>query len=61
MPEGKRLVSYKDRQYLPIELVRMFGEAGLRVDDVWGGTAGNWGRRPIDLDEIEVMLAATRV
>lgn len=23
-----------------------------------GGTAGNWGRRPLDLDEIEIMIVA---
>jgi len=27
---------------------------------MWGGTAGNWGRRPLDLDEIEIMILARK-
>jgi hypothetical protein len=35
--------------------------AGLSVTDMWGGTAGNWGRRLLDLDEIEIMVVAWKV
>ena len=28
---------------------------------IWGGTAGNWGRRQVDLDEIELMIVGRRV
>jgi hypothetical protein len=34
--------------------------AGLSVLHTWGGTAGNWGRRPLDLDEMEIMVVARR-
>jgi hypothetical protein len=27
---------------------------------MWGGTAGNWGRRGLDLDEIEIMVVARK-
>jgi hypothetical protein len=27
---------------------------------MWGGTAGNWGRRELDLDEIEIMVVARK-
>jgi len=27
---------------------------------MWGGTVGNWGRRPLDLDEIEIMILARK-
>jgi len=30
----------------------------LAILRIWGGTAGNWGKRPIDLDEIEIMVVA---
>jgi hypothetical protein len=30
------------------------------VENVWGGTAGNWGRRLLDLDEMEVMVTARK-
>jgi hypothetical protein len=28
----------------------------LQVLNIWGGTAGNWGRRKVDLDEMEIMV-----
>ena len=36
----------------------MFRLAGLKVDHLGGGTAGNWAIRPIDPDEIEMMVLA---
>jgi hypothetical protein len=32
----------------------------MSVRNLWGGTAGNWGRRAIDLDEIEIMIVAQK-
>jgi len=52
--------SLRQRSYVPTELMLMLKLAGLRVDHVWGGTAGNWGRRPVDLDEVEIMITATK-
>lgn len=49
------------RHYIVPELVKMHREAGLTVEHVWGGTAGDWGRRPLDWDEIEVMLLSRKV
>lgn len=46
----------RERGFVPTELRLLFGAAGLVVDHVWGGTAGSWGERPLDLDEIEVMV-----
>ena len=57
-PDG---TAYKGRHYIVPELVRMHRDAGLVVQEVWGGTAGNWGRRPLDWDEIEVMLLSRKV
>jgi hypothetical protein len=34
---------------------------GLEVTSIWGGTAGNWGRREVELDEIEIMILARKV
>ncbi len=50
----------RERAFVPTELVLLFAQAGIEVTGIWGGTAGNWGRRPIDLDEIEIMVAGTR-
>ncbi len=58
--EGGGTVTVRERAFVPTEIGLIFRLAGLRVLDVWGGTAGNWGRRPIDLDEIEFMVVAEK-
>jgi ubiquinone/menaquinone biosynthesis C-methylase UbiE len=55
---GQEEVTLAERGYLPQELIRLFGEAGLEVEHIWGGTAGQWGHRQIDLDEMEIMVVA---
>ncbi|MEW6251900.1 MAG: class I SAM-dependent methyltransferase [Planctomycetota bacterium] len=50
----------RERGFVPTELVLLFAAAGLEVQHIWGGTAGNWGRRPIDLDEFEIMVVARK-
>jgi len=59
-PQGKNKVVLKERGYVPTELELLFRQAGFRINHIWGGTAGNWGQRPIDLDEIEVMIIAQK-
>ena len=51
---------YKERLYIVPELVALLEECGFAVESVWGGTAGRWGRRPVELDEIEVMVVGRR-
>jgi len=58
--EGKKSLLVRERGFVPSELVIMFRQAGFEVKHIWGGTAGNWGRRKIDLDEIEVMIVASK-
>lgn len=48
----------RERGFVPTELILLFQMAGLQVLNIWGGTAGNWGRRRIDLDEMEIMVLA---
>ena len=60
VPEGTRSVTLRQRGYLPTELKLMCRCAGLQVEHVGGGTAGNWGYRPLELDEMEVMLIARK-
>ena len=43
-------------QLSPTELKLLFEMAGIEVLHLWGGTAGQWGRRQIELDEIEIMV-----
>ena len=55
-----RRYTLSGRHYIVPELVKMHRDAGLSVEHVWGGTAGNWGQRPLDWDEIEVMLLSRK-
>jgi len=59
--EGMLPLKMRERAFVPTELTLLCRLAGLDVQNIWGGTAGNWGRRNIDLDEIELMLVAQKV
>ena len=59
-PEGKKSVPVRERGYLPSQFVDLFQKAGFKVENIWGGTAGRWGRRPVDLDEIEILVIARK-
>jgi cyclopropane fatty-acyl-phospholipid synthase-like methyltransferase len=59
-PEGKRSVIVREKRHLPGDLKRLVQAAGFEVLDLWGGTAGNWGRRQLSLDDIEVMIVARK-
>jgi SAM-dependent methyltransferase len=58
--EGLPAVSVRERAFVPTELLLLFRIAGMSVLNMWGGTAGNWGRRSLDLDEIEIMIVARK-
>ena len=59
--EGMPPIKMRERAFVPTELTLLCRLAGLNVINIWGGTAGNWGRRNIDLDEIELMLVAQKI
>jgi cyclopropane fatty-acyl-phospholipid synthase-like methyltransferase len=59
-PQAHKTVLLRERGYVPTELVMLCRQAGFRLEHIWGGTAGNWGRRTIDLDEMEIMVVARR-
>jgi ubiquinone/menaquinone biosynthesis C-methylase UbiE len=61
LPEGKTTLVVRERLFIAPEVTRMLREAGFRVNAVYGGTAGNWGKRPLSLDEIEMMFVSTRL
>ena len=59
--EGLPPVALRERAFVPTELLLLFRMAGLSVLHMWGGTAGNWGRRTLDLDEMEIMVVACKI
>ena len=50
----------RERAFVPTELVLLFQQAGMQVINIWGGTAGNWKRQKINLDEMEIMVVAKK-
>ena len=54
--DGPRSMPVRERGYVPSELTSLCRTAGFDVEHIWGGTAGAWGRRPVDLDEWESMV-----
>jgi cyclopropane fatty-acyl-phospholipid synthase-like methyltransferase len=60
MEEGDITVELRERRYVPSELALLLRWAGFEVEHLWGGTAGNWGERPVLLDEMEIMVVARR-
>jgi SAM-dependent methyltransferase len=55
-PSGPKPLIVKERGFVATELRLMFELAGFEVESMWGGTAGNWGKHPLKLDEIERMV-----
>jgi SAM-dependent methyltransferase len=58
--ENLPAIPVRERAFVPTEMVLLCGLAGMSVMSMWGGTAGNWGRRSLDLDEIEIMIVAKK-
>lgn len=58
--EGLPPVALRERAFTPTELALLIRAAGMAALHMWGGTAGNWGKRPLDLDEIEIMVVAQK-
>jgi SAM-dependent methyltransferase len=58
--EALPAVPVREKAFVPTELVLLFRLAGMSVLNIWGGTAGNWGRRTLDLDEMEIMIVACK-
>ena len=55
-----RAVVVREHGHRPEDLQALFADAGFAIDHVGGGTAGAWGLRPVDPQEFEIMLIATR-
>ena len=58
-PDGMK-IPIRERVYVPTELYLMFKMIGFEVKAIWGGTAGRWGKRKVDMDDIEIMVVAEK-
>jgi len=57
---GTIATNVRERGYVPTEMRLLMRLAGMEALHVWGGTAGNWGERPVELDEYELMVVARK-
>lgn len=60
LPADQQLNNLRERGYTPPEIRRMLQWAGFHIHGVYGGTAGDWGLRPLKLDEYELMTLAQK-
>ncbi|UCD17698.1 MAG: class I SAM-dependent methyltransferase [Candidatus Zixiibacteriota bacterium] len=60
-PDGKKSLEVREKGYRDTEIRNLLNAAGFETIHIGGGTAGNWGYRPIDPDEIELMAIACKV
>ncbi len=58
LPESISSTIVREKAFTTMELTLMLRVAGFSVEHIWGGTAGNWGRRLLLMDEIELMVLA---
>ena len=60
LPEGRTEMVIRERLFIPPEMTRLLVESGFEVLAVYGGTAGQWGRRALLLDEVEAMYVCRK-
>ena len=58
LPDSVLSTVVREKAFTAMELTLMLHIAGFRVEHIWGGTAGNWGCRPLLMDEMELMVLA---
>ena len=60
LPNVAPSATLRERYYTAPEIRRMAEDAHLTVRGIHGGTAGNWGLRPVELEDYELMLIASK-
>lgn len=58
--QGMREYTVREKGYTVGELKLILRLAGFKVQQVWGGTAGSWNRKPLSPSEIEIMVIAEK-
>jgi len=58
--QGLCPITVREHAFIPTELALLFGLAGMTVLNMWGGAVGNWQRKRLGLDEIEIMIVACK-
>jgi cyclopropane fatty-acyl-phospholipid synthase-like methyltransferase len=53
-------MSFREKGFTPSELHHLMNRAGFSIMHIWGGTAGAWHKKQLDLDEYEIMVLAEK-
>ncbi len=58
---GKTIeLTFREKGFTPGELNHLLNRAGFHILHLWGGTAGAWHKKQLDLDEYEIMVLAEK-
>lgn len=60
LPEAPAGLLVKEKGFTAPELRLLLEIAGFETEGIWGGTAGNWAKEPLRLDEMEIMILARK-
>ena len=53
-------MTFREKGFTPGELHHLLTRAGFSIIHLWGGTAGAWHKKQLDLDEYEIMVLAEK-
>ncbi len=53
-------IMVREKGFMPSELYLMLEGKGFKVEKLWGGTAGDWNRERVRLDEMEIMVVSRK-
>ncbi len=60
--DGKtREVQFREKGFTAGELNHLLRRAGMKILEIWGGTAGSWNKQSLDPDEYEIMIIAEKL
>ena len=54
-------VEVHEKGFLPYELTQMLNETGFSIINLWGGSACEWNKQPLKLDEYEIMVISRKI
>jgi 2-polyprenyl-3-methyl-5-hydroxy-6-metoxy-1,4-benzoquinol methylase len=57
---GSHEISVREKGFTPSELHHLFVRARLGILELWGGTAGSWHKKALEMDEYEIMILAQK-
>ena len=54
-------ITVREKGFTAGEISLLMNFAGMEILHLWGGTAGNWNKQELDMDEYEIMVIARKI